>query len=46
MNEQRTRARAASKFGVDLRAGVKVEGQTAFARAASGSVSPPDFAGP
>jgi len=30
MNEQRTRARAASKFGVDLRAGVMVEGQTAF----------------
>ena len=30
MDEQRTRARAASKFGVDLRAGVKIEGQTAF----------------
>jgi alanyl-tRNA synthetase len=30
MEEQRARARAASKFGVDLRAGVKVEGQTAF----------------
>jgi alanyl-tRNA synthetase len=30
MDEQRTRARAASKFGVDLRAGVTVEGQTTF----------------
>jgi len=30
MNEQRARARAASKFGVDLRADIKVEGQTAF----------------
>ena len=30
MDEQRNRARAASKFGVDLRAGVVVEGQTAF----------------
>jgi alanyl-tRNA synthetase len=30
MEEQRARARAASKFGVDLRAGVKVEGQTRF----------------
>jgi alanyl-tRNA synthetase len=30
MDEQRARARAASKFGVDLRAGVSVEGQTAF----------------
>jgi alanyl-tRNA synthetase len=30
MEAQRTRARAASKFGVDLRAGVQVEGQTAF----------------
>jgi len=31
MQEQRARARAASKFGVDLRAGLTVEGQTAFA---------------
>ncbi len=30
MNEQRNRARAASKFGVDLRAGMTVEGQTRF----------------
>jgi alanyl-tRNA synthetase len=30
MDEQRARARAASKFGVDLRAGVSVEGQTSF----------------
>jgi alanyl-tRNA synthetase len=30
MEEQRTRARAASKFGVDLRAGVTLEGETAF----------------
>jgi alanyl-tRNA synthetase len=30
MEEQRARARAASKFGVDLRAGVQLEGQTAF----------------
>jgi alanyl-tRNA synthetase len=30
MEEQRARARAASKFGVDLRAGVLVEGQTEF----------------
>ncbi len=30
MNEQRNRARAASKFGVDLRGGVIVEGQTKF----------------
>ncbi len=30
MNEQRNRARAASKFGVDLRAGMTVEGQTKF----------------
>ncbi len=30
MEEQRARARAASKFGVDLRAGVQIEGQTAF----------------
>ncbi len=30
MNEQRNRARAASKFGVDLRAGMAVEGQTKF----------------
>ena len=30
MEEQRTRARAASKFGVDLRAGVTIEGETAF----------------
>ncbi len=30
MEEQRARARAASKFGVDLRAGVMVEGQTTF----------------
>ena len=30
MDEQRTRARAASKFGVDLRAEVKVEGQSRF----------------
>ncbi len=30
MEEQRERARAASKFGVDLRAGVLVEGQTEF----------------
>ena len=30
MEEQRARARAASKFGVDLRAGVTVEGQTTF----------------
>ena len=30
MEEQRARARAASKFGVDLRGGVQVEGQTAF----------------
>jgi alanyl-tRNA synthetase len=30
MDEQRNRARAASKFGVDLRAGFVVEGQTAF----------------
>jgi alanyl-tRNA synthetase len=31
MEEQRARARAASKFGVDLRAGLMVEGQTTFA---------------
>jgi alanyl-tRNA synthetase len=30
MNAQRERARAASKFGVDLRSDVKVEGQTKF----------------
>jgi alanyl-tRNA synthetase len=30
MDEQRARARAASKFGVDLRADVKVEGQSRF----------------
>ena len=30
MNEQRNRARAASKFGVDLRGGMTVEGQTRF----------------
>jgi alanyl-tRNA synthetase len=30
MNEQRNRARAASKFGVDLRAEMKVDGQTKF----------------
>jgi alanyl-tRNA synthetase len=30
MEAQRERARAASKFGVDLREGVSVEGQTAF----------------
>jgi alanyl-tRNA synthetase len=30
MEEQRARARAASKFGVDLRAGVTLEGQTSF----------------
>jgi alanyl-tRNA synthetase len=30
MEEQRSRARAASRFGVDLRAGVQVEGSTAF----------------
>jgi alanyl-tRNA synthetase len=30
MEEQRARARAASKFGVDLRGGVTVEGQTRF----------------
>ncbi|MCJ7451484.1 MAG: alanine--tRNA ligase, partial [Steroidobacteraceae bacterium] len=30
MNEQRNRARAASKFGLDLRAGMTVEGQTKF----------------
>jgi alanyl-tRNA synthetase len=30
MEEQRARARAASKFGVDLRAGVTIEGETAF----------------
>jgi alanyl-tRNA synthetase len=30
MEEQRARARAASKFGVDLRADVKVEGQSMF----------------
>jgi len=30
MDEQRNRARAASKFGVDLRGGVTVEGQTRF----------------
>jgi alanyl-tRNA synthetase len=30
MDEQRSRARAASKFGVDLRADVKVAGQTKF----------------
>jgi alanyl-tRNA synthetase len=30
MEEQRARARAASKFGVDLRAGVSIEGQTSF----------------
>jgi len=30
MEEQRARARAASKFGVDLREGLTVEGQTAF----------------
>ena len=30
MEAQRSRARAASKFGVDLRAGVMVEGQTNF----------------
>ena len=30
MNEQRNRARAASKFGVDMRAGMTVEGQTRF----------------
>ena len=30
MEEQRERARAASKFGVDLRAGVTVEGKTHF----------------
>jgi alanyl-tRNA synthetase len=30
MNEQRNRARAASKFGVDLRAEMKVDGQTRF----------------
>jgi alanyl-tRNA synthetase len=30
MAEQRTRARAASKFGVDLRAGANVEGSTEF----------------
>ena len=30
MEEQRDRARAASKFGVDLRAGVTIEGETAF----------------
>jgi alanyl-tRNA synthetase len=30
MEEQRARARAASKFGVDLRGGVQFEGQTAF----------------
>ncbi len=30
MDGQRARARAASKFGVDLRGGVQVEGQTAF----------------
>jgi alanyl-tRNA synthetase len=30
MEAQRARARAASKFGVDLRAGVRVEGQTEF----------------
>jgi len=30
MDEQRSRARAASKFGVDLRAGMKVEGRTDF----------------
>jgi len=30
MEEQRARARAASKFGVDLRVGVMVEGQTTF----------------
>jgi alanyl-tRNA synthetase len=30
MNAQRERARAASKFGVDLRTDVKVEGQTKF----------------
>jgi alanyl-tRNA synthetase len=30
MDQQRARARAASKFGVDLRADVKVQGQTKF----------------
>jgi alanyl-tRNA synthetase len=30
MDEQRNRARAASKFGVDLRGGLKVDGQTKF----------------
>ena len=30
MEAQRTRARAASKFGVDLRAGVSVDGETRF----------------
>jgi alanyl-tRNA synthetase len=30
MEEQRARARAASKFGVDLRGGVTIEGQTTF----------------
>ncbi len=30
MDEQRSRARAASKFGVDMRAGMTVEGQTRF----------------
>jgi alanyl-tRNA synthetase len=30
MDEQRARARAASKFGVDLRADIKVEGETRF----------------
>jgi alanyl-tRNA synthetase len=30
MDQQRKRARAASKFGVDLRAGMTVEGQTKF----------------
>jgi len=30
MEGQRARARAASKFGVDLRAGVTIEGETAF----------------
>jgi alanyl-tRNA synthetase len=30
MDEQRSRARAASKFGVDLRAGMTVEGRTDF----------------